>query len=167
MIYRAELIESLRMAMAALSAHKLRSALTLLGVLVGEFSIIFVMTAMRVLQQNIETELAQLGSHTFAVQKWPGIFFGGSDGFEKFWRRKNITMQQGQLVKDRATLAQRWQALGGFATRWSAMCARRGKRSNPIGRACRNSNVMRVRALMSPKPTGCSFNSANAVCSTC
>jgi putative ABC transport system permease protein len=106
MINRGELIESLRMAMAALSAHKLRSALTLLGVLVGVFSIIVVMTAMRVLQQNIETELAQLGSHTFVVQKWPGIFFGGSDGFEKFWRRKNITMQQGQLVKDRATLAQ-------------------------------------------------------------
>src|SRR5207244_9277192 len=96
---------SFRMAMNALTAHKLRSGLTMLGVLVGVFSIIVVMTAMRVLQRNIETELAQLGSQTFAVQKWPGIFFGGSDGFEKFWRRKNITLAQGNLVKDRATLA--------------------------------------------------------------
>ncbi len=93
------------MAMGALVAHKLRSALTLLGVLVGVFSIIVVMTAMRVLQRNIESELSQLGSHTFAVQKWPGVYFGGPDGFEKFWRRKNITYAQGLLVQQRATLA--------------------------------------------------------------
>src|SRR5215470_1848324 len=93
------------MAMNALAAHKLRSALTLLGVLVGVFSIIAVLTAMRVLQRNVETELSQLGSHTFAVQKWPGVYFGGSDGFEKFWRRMNITYAQGQRLEERATLA--------------------------------------------------------------
>src|SRR5439155_13778211 len=89
-----------------LVAHKLRSALTLFGVLVGVFSIIVVMTAMRVLQQNIESELTQLGSHTFGIQKWPAIYFGGSDNFEKYWRRKNITLAQGRLVQERATIAQ-------------------------------------------------------------
>jgi putative ABC transport system permease protein len=69
------------------------------------FSIIVVMTAMRVLQRNIESELAQLGSHTFAVQKWPGVNFGGREGFEKIWRRKNITYAQGRLLQERATLA--------------------------------------------------------------
>src|SRR5213594_4284488 len=92
----AELNESFRMAMSALAAHKLRSALTLLGVLVGVFSIIVVMTAMRVLQQNVERELSGLGSHTFQIQKWPGAYFGGPDGFEKFWRRRNITLAQGE-----------------------------------------------------------------------
>ena len=104
-MHRAEIKESFLMAMSALVAHKLRSALTLLGVLVGVFSIIVVMTAMRVLQRNIESELSQLGSHTFAVQKWPGVYFGGSEGFEKFWRRKNISYAQGLLVQQRATLA--------------------------------------------------------------
>ena len=61
------------MAMNALVAHKLRSALTLLGVLVGVFSIIVVMTAMRVMKSDIETELSRLGSQTFAIQKWPGV----------------------------------------------------------------------------------------------
>src|SRR6266496_5324322 len=105
-ILRAELKESFLMAMNALVAHKLRSALTLLGVLVGVFSIIVVMTAMRVMQRNIETELAQLGANTFEIQKWPAIYFGGPDGFEKFWRRKNITLAQGQQLMERATLAQ-------------------------------------------------------------
>src|ERR1044072_8070396 len=99
-ILRVEIKESFFMAMSALAAHKLRSALTLLGVLVGVFSIIVVMTAVRVLQKNIEAELSQLGTHTFQVRKWPGAFFGVSD-FEKYWRRKNITMQHGMQVQEK------------------------------------------------------------------
>src|SRR3954454_14625643 len=95
-----ELRESFFMAMGALAAHKLRSALTLLGVLVGVFSIIVVMTAMRVMQGDIEKKISQMGSETFMIRKWPGIYFGGPDGFEKYWRRKNITHAQGlQLVE--------------------------------------------------------------------
>src|SRR5512138_460403 len=101
----AEIRESFLMAMAALAAHKLRSALTLLGVLVGVFSIIVVMTAMRVLQGDIERQMSALGTSTFMVQKWPGVYFGGPEGFEKFWRRKNITMAHGLQVQERATLA--------------------------------------------------------------
>ena len=77
---RAELRESFLMAMHALVGHKLRSALTLLGVIVGVFSIVVVMTAMRVLQSNIETEMGQLGARTFSVQKFPPIFVGGREG---------------------------------------------------------------------------------------
>ncbi|MDH7503183.1 MAG: ABC transporter permease [Verrucomicrobiota bacterium] len=101
----AELRESFFMAMSALVAHKLRSSLTLLGVLVGVFSIIVTMTAMRVLQSNIETELSQLGSHTFMVRKWPAVYFGGPEGFEKFLRRKNITYAHGKQVMEKSALA--------------------------------------------------------------
>jgi len=101
----AETKESFFMAVNAITAHKLRSALTLLGVLVGVFSIIVTMTAMRVLKSNIEREISQLGGNSFSIRKWPSIYFGGPEGFEKFWRRKNITLAQGRLVADRATLA--------------------------------------------------------------
>ena len=93
------------MAMSALAAHKLRSALTLLGVLVGVFSIIVVMTAMRVMQNNIESELSQFGTQTFQVQKRPAVYFGGPEGYEKYWRRKNITLAQALKLRERATLA--------------------------------------------------------------
>ena len=93
------------MAIDAIRAHKLRSALTLLGVVVGVFSIIGVMTAVRVLQTNIEKEFSGMGANTFAVEKYPGVYFGGEDGFEKFWRRKNITLQDARNVRERATLA--------------------------------------------------------------
>lgn len=93
------------MALSAVGAHKLRSSLTLLGITIGVFSIIVVMTAMRVLQDSIESEISQLGANTFAVGKWPGVYFGGRDGLEKFWRRKNITYAHAQTVIERATLA--------------------------------------------------------------
>ena len=93
------------MAMAALTAHKLRSALTVMGVLVGMFSIIVVMTAIRVMQNNIEGELGQLGANTFVVQKFPELFMGGPGNYERIRRRKNVTYAAAQLVKEKATLA--------------------------------------------------------------
>ncbi len=100
-----ELRESVAMAITALSAHKLRSALTLLGVLIGVFSIIVVMTAMRVLKHNIETNISRLGSETFAVSRWPGTRFGDASDWQKYWRRPYLTLEQCQKVSARATLA--------------------------------------------------------------
>jgi putative ABC transport system permease protein len=101
----AEAKESLFMALNAIAAHKLRSGLTLLGVLIGVFSIIVVMTAMRVLQLNIESEMSQLGANSFAIQKWPAVQFEGPTGWEKVRRRTNITLAQAREVVEKATLA--------------------------------------------------------------
>ncbi|HWY75247.1 MAG TPA: ABC transporter permease [Verrucomicrobiae bacterium] len=123
-VFMAELRESFGMAMGALAAHKLRSALTLLGVLVGVFSIIVVMTAMRAMQSAIESDVGSLGGQTFIVQKWPGVYFGGREGLEKFWRRKDVTYQQGVQVKNKATLAQNvgmelWFTSGEMSSRFA------------------------------------------------
>ena len=127
-IFLGELRESFLMAMSALAAHKLRSALTLLGVLVGVFSIIVVMTAMRVMQSDIEKEISQLGSQTFMVRKWPGIYFGGPEGFEKYWRRKNITLQHGIQLQERATLP---LSVGIETMFWGGQIDTRYKKSAP------------------------------------
>jgi putative ABC transport system permease protein len=126
-----ELRESFWMALNALAVHKLRSGLTLLGVLVGVFSIIVVMTAMRVLQENVENELSQLGANTFAVQKWPGAYFGGPEGFEKYWRRKSLNVHQGLQVKERASLALN---VGFEAEFWTGEAASRYQKSPPTAR---------------------------------
>src|SRR5437773_4295042 len=94
-----ELRESISMALEALATNKLRSGLTLLGVLVGVFSIILVMTAMRAMKNNIEKQLGQLGSKTFAMQKMPAAYFGGPEGFMKFLRRRDITFAQAMTFK--------------------------------------------------------------------
>lgn len=101
----AEIRESFRMALSSLAVHKLRSALTLLGILVGVFSIIVVMTAMRVMQANIESELSQLGTHTFQVQRWPAIQMDGPHSWERFRRRPRLTYQLATRLQEQASLA--------------------------------------------------------------
>jgi putative ABC transport system permease protein len=66
--------ESFIMAINAIRVNKLRSSLTLLGISVGVFSIIGVMTAMGVLQNAIENGLSGLGTNTFQIQKFPTGF---------------------------------------------------------------------------------------------
>jgi len=127
-ILLAELKESFLMAMSAVAAHKLRSSLTLLGVLVGVFSIIVVMTAMRVMQSDIEKQFSRLSSQTFMVRKWPGIYFGGPEGFEKYWRRKNITLAHGLQLQEKATLARN---VGVETAFWGGQVETRYKKTAP------------------------------------
>ena len=124
----AELRESFSMALSAVAAHKLRSALTLLGVLVGVFSIIVVMTAVSVLQSFVEDEISQLGSQTFMVNKWPAIFFTRPEGIEKIRRRKNITLQQGLRFEEKATFA---RSVGLETTLWSGEIKTGRSRTSP------------------------------------
>ncbi|HEY5043507.1 MAG TPA: ABC transporter permease [Verrucomicrobiae bacterium] len=124
----AETRESLKMALGAIVAHKLRSALTLLGVLVGVFSIIVVMTAMRVLQANIERQLSSLGSDTFMIRKWPNAYFGLSGDLEKYWRRKDITLDTAKRLEEKTTLPLN---IGVETTFWSGEIRTRYKTSAP------------------------------------
>ncbi len=50
--------------------NKLRTSLTILGVVVGIFSIIVIMTIITMLQNSIEDGLAMLNKNTFQIQKF-------------------------------------------------------------------------------------------------
>ena len=95
--------EIIRIALAAIRANKLRSALTLLGIVVGVFSIIAVMTALQVLQNSIESGLSNLGTHTFQIQKMPVM--AGHSTWHKAMKRKDISYEQSKRFKERITLA--------------------------------------------------------------
>lgn len=124
--------ESAAMAVTAIAAHKLRSALTLLGVLVGVFSIIVVMTGMRVMQNNIEREIASLGGDSFMVRKWSGTFWGAAPGdLEKYWRRKNLTLNDGRRLMEKISLPAN---IGIEAVFWSGEIKTRYKTSAPTVR---------------------------------
>ena len=100
-----EWTESLLMALAAIRANKLRSILTLLGIVVGVFSIIAVTTAMRVMQNSIESRLNSLGSDTFEITKFPVFHAGGPGWWVKYWNRKDLTYEDVTKLKGLATLA--------------------------------------------------------------
>ncbi len=53
--------------------NKLRTSLTILGVVVGIFSIIVIMTVITMLQNSIEDGLAMLSKNTFQIQKFDAM----------------------------------------------------------------------------------------------
>ncbi|MCS6988588.1 MAG: ABC transporter permease [Chloroherpetonaceae bacterium] len=81
--------EIVKMAFDSLRAHKLRSGLTMLGITVGVFSIIGVMTILGALQNTIETGLSELGANTFQIQKYPATLVGGVN-WNKYNNRRDI-----------------------------------------------------------------------------
>jgi len=97
--------ESFFMALSAIRSNKLRSALTLLGIVIGVFSIIAVNTAMRVLQDFVVSQLNSLGSNVFVIQKYPVFHAGGPAEWAKYRNRKDLTYEEAMELKDRSTLA--------------------------------------------------------------
>lgn len=63
----------LSMAGASLKANKLRSFLTMLGITVGVFSVVGVMTALSAVKESIDSGLNVLGAGVFSVQRFPAI----------------------------------------------------------------------------------------------
>ncbi|NCF84831.1 MAG: FtsX-like permease family protein [Verrucomicrobiaceae bacterium] len=96
--------ESLSMALDSVVSHKLRSGLTLLGIMIGVFSIIVVMTVLRVLDTNAQESLSQLGPHTFRVKRTPPFFFSSSKERRKVSAREPIDWRQCRELIRRAEL---------------------------------------------------------------
>jgi putative ABC transport system permease protein len=93
--------EVLKMALSSLGANKLRAALTMIGITIGVFSIILVMTAIGALQNSIESGISFLGSNIFQFAKYPvNIDAGGGNVKKKYQNRRNITYQQAQRYYD-------------------------------------------------------------------
>jgi len=93
-------IEALRMALSAIRVHKLRSSLTLVGIIAGVASIIAVMTGISVIQNTMEQEMSVLGTTTFQVQKWLAGGFHNDVDWAKIQRRKPVTLGNCNAVRE-------------------------------------------------------------------
>ena len=86
--------EIISMALQSLGANKLRSGLTMVGITIGVFSVISVMTAIGALQASIEGGISFLGSNIFQFAKYPVSGGQGGRNAEKYANRRNITYAQ-------------------------------------------------------------------------
>jgi putative ABC transport system permease protein len=86
--------EIITMALGSLGVNKLRSGLTMIGITIGVFSVISVMTAIGALQNSIENGISFLGSNIFQFAKYPANLSAGGDVKKKYLNRRNITYQQ-------------------------------------------------------------------------
>ena len=93
-------LDTLFMSFGAILANKLRSILTLVGIVAGVASIIAVMTAISVIQGTMEREMSVLGAQTFQVQKWPAGGFHGDAERRKAMKRPPLTLKDAAAIKE-------------------------------------------------------------------
>jgi len=87
------------MSMGAILSNKLRSILTLVGIVAGVASIIAVMTAISVVQRTMEKEMSVLGAQTFQVQKWPAGGFHSDASRRRAMRRPPLTLENAAAIR--------------------------------------------------------------------
>ena len=92
--------EILRMALGSLGVNKLRSSLTMLGITIGVFSVIGVMTAVAALRQSIETGISFLGSNIIQIGKRPVGLSDEGPNRRRFDLRRDITLPQAMRFKE-------------------------------------------------------------------
>src|SRR2546428_12799353 len=91
-------LDTLLMSTGAILSNKLRSILTLVGVVAGGASIIAVMTGISVIQGTLEREMSVLGAQVFQVQKWPAGGFRSAAERRKAIRRPPRTPAKAQAL---------------------------------------------------------------------
>src|SRR5438132_4113124 len=104
-----KLIEILKVAIAAIWAHKLRSALTLLGMIVGVTAFVTVVSLIQGFNVYIDEKIAGIGAKSFSIQRFnPFEDFKDTDTIAAAQRRnKELTLEDYDFIKERATLIAR------------------------------------------------------------
>jgi putative ABC transport system permease protein len=96
-------LETLKLALDALRAHKLRSFLTLLGVILAVMTLVVVMSVIAGLNLYVANRVANLGANVFLVDRF-GIITS-QDAWIKAQKRPFVTMEEFERLRDSMKLA--------------------------------------------------------------
>jgi putative ABC transport system permease protein len=101
-----KLIETLKLALAAIWAHKLRSALTLLGIIIGVAAVVVVVSLIQGFNTYVDEKIANIGSNSFTVYRFDFFKdFKNTDTIAAAQRRnKELTMDDFEFIRARAQL---------------------------------------------------------------
>jgi putative ABC transport system permease protein len=91
------LLDTVAMALSTLRANPLRSALTLLGIVIGACTVVAMMALTEGLRLKVTSDLAFLGAGSFQVAKFPAI--GSHDDWQRYARRKDLTRELGESLR--------------------------------------------------------------------
>lgn len=111
--------ESIRQAWAQLTGNKLRTFLSLLGISIGIFCIIGVLSAVDSLEDNLSGSLAKLGDDTVYIDKWP--WKDNSSDWWEFFQRPYPDHDDYVALKERmptASLVSYWTVPGSKAVKY-------------------------------------------------
>jgi putative ABC transport system permease protein len=99
-------IETLKLAVSAIWAHKLRSALTLLGMVIGVMAVVVVYSLIQGFNTYVDEKIAGIGAKSFTIQRFnPLEDFKDTDTIAAAQRRnKELTLEDYEYLKQRASL---------------------------------------------------------------
>jgi putative ABC transport system permease protein len=98
-------IETLKLALAAIWAHKLRSALTLLGMIIGVTAFVVVVSLIQGFNKYIDEKIAGIGSKSFSIQRFNFEDFKNLDTIAAAQRRnKELTLEDYEYLRSHTTL---------------------------------------------------------------
>ena len=99
-------IETLKLAVAAIWAHKLRSALTLLGMIVGVTAFVVVVSLIEGFNRYVDEKIAGIAAKSFTIQRFnPLEDFKDTDTIAAAQRRnKELTLDDYEYLQQRAQL---------------------------------------------------------------
>ena len=104
--------EAAGLALATLRAHKLRSFLTLLGVIIAVTTLIGVISIVEGMNTYVAERVANFGANTFYIERY-GIITNLKDFLEAQRRNKKITMEDFEYLRTRLALAEEVGAIDG------------------------------------------------------
>src|SRR5687767_11012003 len=93
------LSEVVVMAFDTLRTSKMRSALTVLGVVIGITSIVGMTSLIRGFDNSLREAISQLGPDTIMVQKWGALSLASGKSFLEVARRPNLTMEDARAIE--------------------------------------------------------------------
>jgi len=94
-----EFKEAIKLALQSLWQNKLRTVLTLLGVMIGVASVIAVVTLVNGANTYVTTKFTRYGADVFTLSRFPAIITNSTD-YERFQRRKNILYDDYTYIRD-------------------------------------------------------------------
>ncbi len=94
-----EFKEAVKIALQSLWANKLRSILTLLGIVIGVASVIAVVTLVNGANTYVTTKFSSYGADVFTISKMPQIITS-SEEYQRYQKRKNVLYSDFLYVKD-------------------------------------------------------------------
>jgi putative ABC transport system permease protein len=98
-------IETLKLALSAIWAHKLRSALTLLGMIIGVTAVVVVVSVIQGFNAYFDEKIAGIGSHSFSIRRFSFDDFKDTDTIAAAQRRnKNLTLDEFEYLRARTQL---------------------------------------------------------------
>ena len=92
--------EAIRIALQSLWANKLRSILTLIGVVIGVASVIMVITLVAGANKFVATKVYGYGADVFTASKQPAVIFSDAE-FMKYQKRKDLKYEAYEAIAER------------------------------------------------------------------